>query len=154
MNQSGQKLCSMYPHPPNIQFGYAPFLFPKKIRYHELLTHVLHGVNLGQTPCHFLTNIHQSNERTCRRHHPGLQLLDHRYLQYDLGKVAFDTCIYFYKKNYNFINKYKFAHGKIFVLPNNIKLVACYHPSPRNVNTGRINEKKMSNLFNKVLNLI
>ncbi len=71
-----------------------------------------------------------------------------------LGKVAFDTCIYFYKKNYNFINKYKFAHGKIFVLPNNIKLVACYHPSPRNVNTGRINEKKMSNLFNKVLNLI
>ena len=39
------------------------------------------------------------------------------------------------------------------LLPKNIKLVACYHPSPRNVNTGRINEKKMKNLFKRVLKL-
>ena len=71
-----------------------------------------------------------------------------------LGKIAFDTCIYFYKKNYNYSNKAKFIHGKIIDLPNNIKLVGCYHPSPRNVNTGRIDEEMMSNLFNKVLNLL
>jgi len=71
-----------------------------------------------------------------------------------LGKIAFDTCVYFYKKNYNFKNKLKFKHGAMYILPNKIKLVGCYHPSPRNVNTGRINEKKMSNLFNRVLNLI
>ena len=49
--------------------------------------------------------------------------------------------------------KINFSHGKIYTLPKNIKLVACYHPSPRNVNTGRINEKKMKNLFKKVLRL-
>ena len=71
-----------------------------------------------------------------------------------LGKIAFDTCIYFFKKNYNFIDKAYFKHGGIYNLPNNIKLVGCYHPSPRNVNTGRINEKKMTNLFLKVKKLI
>ena len=46
-----------------------------------------------------------------------------------------------------------FSHGKIYNLPKNINLVACYHPSPRNVNTGRINEKKMKHLFKKALEL-
>ena len=42
----------------------------------------------------------------------------------------------------------------IFKVPNNVFLIGCYHPSPRNVNTGRINEKKMTNLFLKVLKLV
>ena len=71
-----------------------------------------------------------------------------------LGKIAFDACIYFYKKNYNLNQKFIFGHGKIYRLPNNIKLVGCYHPSPRNVNTGRINLNKMSNLFKKALKLV
>ena len=71
-----------------------------------------------------------------------------------LGKIAFDTCVYFYKKKYSLNEKFNFGHGQIYTLPNNIKLVGCYHPSPRNVNTGRINLIKMSNLFRKVLNLI
>ena len=70
-----------------------------------------------------------------------------------LGKIAFDSCALFFKQNYNFREKISFSHGKIFELPKNIKLVACYHPSPRNVNTGRINEKKMKSLFKKVLKL-
>ena len=70
-----------------------------------------------------------------------------------LGKIAFDACKYFYKTKYNFNMKINFAHNKIYKLPNNIILVGCYHPSPRNVNTGRINEKKMTNLFKKVASL-
>tara|TARA_Y100001970_G_scaffold286928_1_gene410308 strand:- start:1827 stop:2498 length:672 start_codon:yes stop_codon:yes gene_type:complete len=70
-----------------------------------------------------------------------------------LGKIGFDACIYFFKKNYDFSKKIKFIHGAVYDLPNNIKLVGCYHPSPRNVNTGRINEKKMTSLFRKVLKL-
>ena len=70
-----------------------------------------------------------------------------------LGKIAFDACVYFYKSNYNFFDKIKFGHGKIYKLPKNILLIGCYHPSPRNVNTGRINERKMTNLFKKVLKL-
>ena len=71
-----------------------------------------------------------------------------------LGKIAFDACVYFYKLNYNFNEKIKFSHDSVYHLPNNILLVGCYHPSPRNVNTGRLNEKKMVTLFNKVLKLV
>ena len=70
-----------------------------------------------------------------------------------LGKIAFDACKYFYKNNYGFTENIQFKHNKIFKLPNNILLVGCYHPSPRNVNTGRINEKKMTSLFKRVLKL-
>ena len=70
-----------------------------------------------------------------------------------LGKIAFDACTYFYKSKYELNNKINFAHDKIYKLPGKIFLVGCYHPSPRNVNTGRINEKKMTNLFKKVLKL-
>ena len=70
-----------------------------------------------------------------------------------LGKVAFDNCVKFYKKNYYFPRKPKFEHGKIHLLPNNIKLISCYHPSPRNVNTKIISEKMMLGLFKKAKKL-
>ena len=70
-----------------------------------------------------------------------------------LGKIAFDACTYFYKSKYELNNKINFAHDKVYKLPDNKYLVGCYHPSPRNVNTGRINETKMTNLFRKVLKL-
>ena len=66
-----------------------------------------------------------------------------------LGKVAFDNCMKFYKVKYNFLKKFKFVHGKIFILPNNIQLISCYHPSPRNVNTKLISERMMIELFKK-----
>tara|TARA_B100001250_G_C19642664_1_gene718982 strand:+ start:226 stop:915 length:690 start_codon:yes stop_codon:yes gene_type:complete len=70
-----------------------------------------------------------------------------------LGKIAFDACKYFFKSKYNFNEKIIFGHNKIYKLPNKIFIIGCYHPSPRNVNTGRINEKKMTSLFKKVLKL-
>ena len=70
-----------------------------------------------------------------------------------LGKIAFDTCKIFYKDKFHIPSEFQFGHGKIYKLENGVKLVGCYHPSPRNVNTGRINEKKMTNLFKKVKNL-
>ncbi len=71
-----------------------------------------------------------------------------------LGKIAFDACIEFYKKHYKIDTNIKFGHSKFYKLPNNILLVGSYHPSPRNVNTGRININKMTNLFIKVKNTI
>lgn len=68
-----------------------------------------------------------------------------------LGKIAFDACIKFYKQNYKLNNKdFFFSHGKYYPLPDGKTLVGCYHPSPRNVNTGRININKMTNIFIKV----
>tara|TARA_A100001015_G_scaffold105986_1_gene117654 strand:- start:266 stop:946 length:681 start_codon:yes stop_codon:yes gene_type:complete len=66
-----------------------------------------------------------------------------------LGKVAFDNCMKFYKVKYNFLKKFKFVHGKNFILPNNIQLISSYHPSPRNVNTKLISERMMIELFKK-----
>ena len=66
-----------------------------------------------------------------------------------LGKVAFDNCLKFYKKKYNSNLKIQFKHGKSYLLPDNIRLMACYHPSPRNVNTKLISQKMMVNLFNR-----
>ena len=67
-----------------------------------------------------------------------------------LGKIAFDTCVEFYNKNHGLKNKYRFEHAKFFKLPENIILVGCYHPSPRNVNTGRIDEIGMTTLFKNI----
>ena len=66
-----------------------------------------------------------------------------------LGKVAFDNCLKFYKKKYNLDKKFYFKHGKSYILPNNITLISCYHPSPRNVNTKLISQKMMVDLFKK-----
>ena len=67
-----------------------------------------------------------------------------------LGKIAFDACVMFYKRQLQIEPDIKFVHSKFYKLPNNIILVGSYHPSPRNVNTRRIDIKKMTNLFLKI----
>jgi len=64
-----------------------------------------------------------------------------------LGKIAFDNCMKFYKKNYKINNKLLFIHGSKYKLPDGKILIPCYHPSPRNVNTKVINTKKMISLL-------
>ena len=72
-----------------------------------------------------------------------------------LGKIAFDSILFFYKKNFIFDAKgINFSHGHTIDLPDNKKLIACYHPSPRNVNTGRINLLKFTNLFKQIIMLV
>ena len=72
-----------------------------------------------------------------------------------LGKIAFDACINFYKEDYIIKKKdFVFSHGCRYELPDKKILVGCYHPSPRNVNTGRINVKKMVSLFKNVKTMI
>jgi uracil-DNA glycosylase len=66
-----------------------------------------------------------------------------------LGKVAFDNCLKFYKKKYTLAKNIHFKHGKSYLLPDNVTLIPCYHPSPRNVNTKLISEKMMVALFQK-----
>jgi uracil-DNA glycosylase family 4 len=64
-----------------------------------------------------------------------------------LGKIAFDNCIKFYKKNYTINKGLIFIHGAKYSLPDGKILIPCYHPSPRNVNTKVINTKKMIHLL-------
>ena len=84
-----------------------------------------------------------------------ISLLDNIKIIVALGKIAFDACLKFYKENYSFKNKYYvFGHGAQYTLPDKKILVGCYHPSPRNVNTKRLNVKKMVHLFEKVKELL
>ena len=64
-----------------------------------------------------------------------------------LGKVAFDNCIKIYKKKFDQIEKFKFKHGKKYLLPDDRIIIACYHPSPRNINTKVVTRKMISDLF-------
>ena len=66
-----------------------------------------------------------------------------------LGKVAFDNCLKIYKKKYKIKNKFAFEHGRKYLLPDNITLIASYHPSPRNVNTKVISASMINQLFRK-----
>ena len=93
--------------------------------------------------------------RTCFNYFKQeIDLLKNAKIIVALGKIAFDACIQFYKETYFLKNKdYLFAHAAKYQLPDKKILLGCYHPSPRNVNTGRINEKKMTHLFRKVLKL-
>ena len=83
-----------------------------------------------------------------------IELLKNLKIIVALGKIAFDACVDFYKTNYNFNKKIKFGHSKFYQLPNDILLIGSYHPSPRNVNTGRINVNKMTSLFKKIEKII
>ena len=49
---------------------------------------------------------------------------------------------------------YPFGHGNKYILENGIILVGSYHPSPRNVNTGRLTQSMMISLLEKVNKLI
>ena len=68
-----------------------------------------------------------------------------------LGKIGFDGYLKYIRMSYNIKMKdYAFGHNKNYALPNGKTLWASYHPSPRNVNTGRINEAMMVELLNNV----
>jgi len=64
-----------------------------------------------------------------------------------LGKIAFDNCVKFYKRNFIIKDKLIFKHGAKYILPDGKILIPSYHPSPRNVNTRVINIQKMMSLL-------
>ena len=64
-----------------------------------------------------------------------------------LGKIAFESCLNLFKLKKS---THKFIHGSKYKLSNKLSLVASYHPSPRNVNTGRMTEQKMIKVLNQI----
>ena len=66
-----------------------------------------------------------------------------------LGKVAFDNCLRTYKEKFEISKKFKFKHNKRFLLPDGKVIIACYHPSPRNVNTKVVTSIMINRLFRK-----
>ena len=72
-----------------------------------------------------------------------------------LGKIGYDACLNYYKQYYEIKNKdFIFSHGSKNILPDNKLLIGSYHPSPRNVNTGRIDQNKMVKLLNNIKEML
>ena len=68
-----------------------------------------------------------------------------------LGKIGFDSCLRFVKKEHSLKMKdYKFGHGVRYELPNGLILFGAFHPSPRNVNTGRLTFDMMVGFLEQV----
>ena len=73
-----------------------------------------------------------------------LNLLKRLKIVVALGQIAFDSCL----KLFDLKKKdFKFYHGARYRLNERIEIVASYHPSPRNVNTKRLDENKMVKLL-------
>ena len=68
-----------------------------------------------------------------------------------LGKIGFDAYLRHVRQKYNFkLKDFQFGHDKKYLLPNGKVIWGCYHPSPRNVNTGRVNSSMMIKLLSNV----
>jgi len=79
------------------------------------------------------------------------KLLSHLKVVLGLGKIGFDSCLKFVRKTHPFKMKdYKFGHGVRYELPNGLTLFGAFHPSPRNVNTGRLSFEMMIHFLEKV----
>ena len=70
-----------------------------------------------------------------------------------MAKLHLILVLNFIKKIMELKGSFKFSHGVKYHI-NGLTIFGCYHPSPRNVNTKRINETKMINLFKKAKKLI
>ena len=137
-------------------------LFKANISNISTSTHIDDGLKLNKT---YITNILKcvppedkplknelSNCSTFFKNE--LTLLKNLKVIIALGKVSFDNCIEFYKKNYHFDKKLIFIHGVKYLLPDNKILIPSYHPSPRNVNRKIINTQKMVSLLKKAKKII
>jgi uracil-DNA glycosylase family 4 len=66
-----------------------------------------------------------------------------------LGKIAFDGYMAFLLQAGVIARKsdYRFSHGAGYLLANGLHLLATYHPSRRNTNTGRLNRVMFTHIF-------
>jgi uracil-DNA glycosylase family 4 len=99
---------------------------------------------------------HPQEIRNCRPHLAAeIQALPHVRVVVCLGKIAFDGYLAFLLDTGVIARKsdYRFSHGAHYLLPNGLHLLATYHPSLRNTNTGRLNRTMFTRIFLKAREL-
>ena len=73
-----------------------------------------------------------------------------------LGKIGFDSFLKAYQENGGILPKPRpqFRHGGVARLPEDLTLVASYHPSQQNTFTGKLTKKMFDEIFEKARGLI
>ncbi|WP_440909405.1 uracil-DNA glycosylase [Candidatus Pelagibacter sp.] len=132
-------------------------LYSVKISNQNFSTHLHDGLNLNKT---YVTNVLKcvppedkpkiDELKNCSNYfNSEINYLKNLKVIVALGKIAFDNCVKIYKSRYGLNSKFLFIHGKEYLLPDNKILIACYHPSPRNINTKVVTKKMICSLFLK-----
>jgi uracil-DNA glycosylase family 4 len=88
--------------------------------------------------------------RNCASHLASeIQSLPRIRVVVSLGKIAFDGYLAYLLQTGVITRKseYRFTHGAHYKLPNGLQLLATYHPSLRNTNTGRLNRTMFTRIF-------
>jgi uracil-DNA glycosylase family 4 len=80
-----------------------------------------------------------------------MTLLENAKVVVALGKIAFDTSVKHMKKEFGIKTRgVVFKHGAAYRFgPDHPALIGCYHPSPRNTNTGTLSQAMMRRVFRK-----
>lgn len=72
-----------------------------------------------------------------------------------LGKIAFDSYVSAAKKRYGIKERFVFKHGKKYAISNDLPIiVASYHPSPRNTNTGKMTSTMFSSVLRRIKRML
>jgi uracil-DNA glycosylase family 4 len=73
-----------------------------------------------------------------------------------LGKIAFDAYLNYLKRSGSLQSKsgFVFGHGAEYPLPGGRVLLSAYHPSLQNTNTGKLTEKMLLDVFQRVRKLL
>jgi uracil-DNA glycosylase family 4 len=87
-------------------------------------------------------------------------LMPHRRVVLALGQMAFDGCLRLLREvGYDHVPRLKFSHGNHYLVqsrsgPRSIHLVACYHPSRQNTQTGRLTPAMLDEIFGLIRALL
>ena len=83
-----------------------------------------------------------------------MQLLPNLRVVLTLGQIAFQATLRAMPESANKRPRAKFSHGEVYRLDPDLPLiVACYHPSPRNTNTGRLSMGQLVETLKKAKRL-
>ena len=84
-----------------------------------------------------------------------IDLLDQLEVIVALGRIAFDQTLRIYRQRTGARLRFDFAHGATYSLGDGMPwLVASYHPSRQNTQTGRLTEAMFADIWEKVTQII